>query len=419
MVACLPALRPVRPLRRGLPFACVIGDISLVRALGRRGIPVAVATAEPDSSITRSRYCRAILSMLSVVDDARGAVSSLVAWARRQAEPPVVFYQGDHDLLALSRHRDELTPHVRCLLPPPDLVEDCVDKIRFAALAQRLSLPVPTTCVLRRGTASRRAALDWDRFPCVLKPAMRTHWFGSDVVRRADGGGQKALYIGDRAELERMAAAIDEHETDFVLQDLVAGGENRVLSYHAYVRPGGEIVAEFTGRKLRTTPRRHGVSTYVEITDDPVVKGLGRMVLERLGFHGVLKMDFKQDERDGRIYLLEINPRFNLWHHPATLAGICLPELVYRDCVEPGSARPARGVRAGVRWLSARADRRGLREHIQSGELSFARWLWQFATATVNEDFSLRDPRPGFAELLGMARRRLRGAWKLPDSIQP
>ena len=29
------------------PLACVVGDLSMVRALGRDGIPVAVATSEP------------------------------------------------------------------------------------------------------------------------------------------------------------------------------------------------------------------------------------------------------------------------------------------------------------------------------------------------------------------------------------
>jgi hypothetical protein len=88
-----------------------------------------------------------------------------------------------------------------------------------------------------------------------------------------------------------------------------------------------------------------------------------------------------------------------------------VPELVYHDCIEPGSARTASVVRAGVRWLSAHADRRAMREHIASGELSLAGWIWQLATATVNEDFRLRDPRPGVTELLGMVTRRLGRAW--------
>jgi predicted ATP-grasp superfamily ATP-dependent carboligase len=397
--------------RHGTPVACVIGDLSLVRALGCRGIPVAVATHDPHSSATKSRYCQTVVPIPSVVDDPDGAVRALVDWGRRQLDPPIVFYQGDHDLLALSRHREELAPYLQCVLPPRELVEDCVDKVRFATLAERLDLPVPRTFILRRPVSQQPEVMAWDHFPCVLKPAMRTHWFDSELLQHANSK-PKALYVGSRSDLERLLPLVDRLPTDCVLQSLVVGGEDRILSYHAYVRPGGERVAEFTGRKLRTAPRRHGVSTYVEITDDPAVKLIGHSVLDRLGFSGVLKMDFKQDERDGRLYLLEINPRFSLWHHPATLAGVPVPELVYRDCTEPGSAKAASVVRTGVRWLSALADRRAMGEHIASGELSVAGWIWQLATATVNEDFRLRDPRPGVTELFGMVTRRLGRAWR-------
>jgi predicted ATP-grasp superfamily ATP-dependent carboligase len=377
----------------------------MVRALGRRGIPVAVATAESGSSLIRSRYCHTVVRTPSFVDDPEGAVGQLVAWARKQQNQPVLFYQGDHDLLALSRLRDRLSPHFHCVLPPAELVEDLVDKLRFAALAQRLSLPVPPTLTLRR-EAGGVEARGWSHFPCVLKPAVRTRWFGSKLQQRATASTQKAVRVENRSELELLLPLIEAHETDFVLQAAVEGGEERILSYHAYVRPGGELVAEFTGKKLRTAPRRYGVSTYVEITDDREVKRLGRWVIERLAFSGVLKMDWKQDERDGRLYLLEINPRFSLWHHLATVGGLCLPELVYRDCLEPGSAK-AEALHTGVRWLSLHGDRRAFREHCVAGELSVARWLWQLMTADVNEDFALSDPMPGLVDLIGIAKRKL------------
>ena len=94
----------------------------------------------------------------------------------------------------------------------------------------------------------------------------------------------------------------------FLIQASVEGGEENILSYHAYVRPSGEIVAEFTGRKIRTAPKVYGRSTYVEITDDREVRDLGRATVAKLGFSGVLKIDFKRDRRDNRLYMLEIIP---------------------------------------------------------------------------------------------------------------
>jgi D-aspartate ligase len=394
------------PLGMNRALACVVGDLSIVRALGQRGIPVALA-APRGSAPSRSRYCRTLIPTPSFVDDPDGAVDALIEWARGQTPKPVVFYQGDHDLLALSRHRERLSPHLHCVLPRRRLVEDLVDKLRFAVLAERLSLDVPKTLVLERNMNLGRVCDQWDQFPCVLKPTLRLHWFGSELQARATGT-QKALRVENRAALRELLPLIEAHETSLVLQAAIEGGEERIVSYHAYVRPSGEVVAEFTGRKVRTSPRRYGVSTCVEITDDPRLKRLGRELLTRLEFSGVLKVDFKYDERERKHYVLEVNPRFNLWHHPAALAGTCVPELVYNDCVEPGAPLQKSKFRPGVRWLTLRDDYHAFREYRAAGELSAMGWLFDLATAEVNEDFRISDPLPGLVQLFGVAQRKLR-----------
>ena len=386
-------------------LACVVGDLSVVRALGMRGIPVALAGAS-GSLPSLSRYCRSLVSTPSFVDDPDGAINALLDWAKSQEPAPVVFYQGDNDLLALSRHRERFTTHAHCVLPPRRLVEDLVDKLRFAVLAERLSLDVPRTEILERGSDHRRILERWSHFPCVLKPTMRMHWFSSPLQARANGT-QKALRVENRAALLELLPLLEAHETSLVLQTAIEGGEDRIVSYHAYVRPSGEVVAEFTGKKVRTSPRRYGISTCVEITDDPRLKRFGREVMQRLEFSGVLKIDLKFDESDRKLYILEINPRFSLWHHPATLAGTCIPELVYRDCVEPDSPIPPRTLRPGVRWLTMRDDFHAFREYRAAGELSALRWIFDLATTEVNEDFRLSDPLPGLAGLLGIARRKV------------
>jgi D-aspartate ligase len=396
------------------PFACVIGDVSLVRALGRARVPVALATADPRSPVARSRFCKRVVEVPSFVDHPAEAVRALIRFGTAQADAPVLFTQGDHDLLAVSRARSELGGCFRFALPPEALVEDLVDKLRFAALAERLDLPVPVTRSLWRDGSLAAQTIDWNRYPCILKPAMRTRWFESPLRGPATHGNQKAIRIESRAELTRLLPLLERHETDFVLQEAIPGGEERIVSYHAYVRPDGERGAEFTGRKVRTAPRVYGMSSCLEITDDPQVERAGRDVLERLGFRGVIKLDFKSDARDGRLFLLEANPRFTLWHHPAALAGVNVPELVYRDLVDPGRSRgaPPRA-RAGVRWMFVRNDLRALPEYRAAGELNVARWLLEVWRADVTEDWMWSDPVPGLLDAAAAAQRAVRSVLRL------
>lgn len=387
----------------------------MVRTLGRADIPVAIVCKDRRANVARSRHCRAVVVAPSFLEDPISAVRAIADWARAQPARPVIFYQGDHDLLALSRQRDLLCDVAHLLLPRASLVEGLAEKLCFAGLAERADLPVPRSRALVRGPSFEASARDWDIFPCVIKPALRSRWFESKVISRTVAAPQKALRVEDRRELEALLPLLSTHESDFLIQAAIEGGEDRIVSYHAYVREDGELAAEFTGRKLRTSPRRYGLSTYVEITDDPAVKRIGRMVVERLGFTGVLKIDMKQEERTNRLYVLEVNARFSLWLHAGAIAGVNIPELVYRDAVEPSrkSVRPR--ARPGVRWMSLRADLRAYPEHRNADGLTRATWLTQALTASMNEDLTLSDPLPGLltvAEIVERRVARLVSPWK-------
>ncbi len=395
------------------PLACVLGDLSLVRALGRANIPVALA-GDADDLTALSRFVQTRITIPPIEEDPEGAAAALCAWASSQRAQPVLYYQGDHQLLLVSRERRRLSRFFRMVLPDEKLIEDCVDKIRFARLAEQRALPVPPTLVLEEGALPLKALSSWRRFPAVLKPASRVGWFASRLSAEQTQRGQKAFLVQSAEELRSLHGVLEAHPSGVILQQCVPGGEENVLSYHAYTRHDGEIAAEFTGKKVRTSPRTFGISSCVEITDDDTVRRLGRRVLEKLTsgqgpndhFRGVVKLDFKQDPRDGRLYLLEVNPRFNLWHHAAAAAGANIPAMVYRDLVEPWVRDLPRRARPGVRWMAARRDLRALREYSAAGELGRVRWLSQWLFADIDEDLSLSDPVPTAWDVWAALRRR-------------
>jgi D-aspartate ligase len=386
-------------------LACVMGGLSVIRALGRAGVPVAcVITPHTNEQPSLSRYVRRTVFAPSSAKDPGGLLTELLRFGSSLSDPAVLFVDNDDDLLFISQNRDELSTCFRFILPSPELLEDLVDKRRFAALAARMNLPTPETHVIAQGTATSDPRVrTWSRFPCIVKPGLRTNWFGARLAHHVIGETQKAVRVESHAELQALAPSLEKHPSDFILQPLIEGGEEQIVSYHAYVSDGG-VVADFTGRKVRTAPREYGFSTYVQITDDERVRAIGRDVVTRVDFRGVIKLDFKEDTRDGGLYLLEANPRFNLWHHPGAIAGVNLPALVYEDLVSPGAvSRSTQRARAGVRWMWAFAD---LQEHRVHGALPTLRWLREVAGADVVEDLCWSDPLPGVARLVNRLRQR-------------
>src|SRR4051812_36059454 len=118
-------------------IACLVGGVDLARPLALGGIRVGVV-AEPGDPV---RLSRAATRALDKPDHWRAPdefVAAVASLCESLGGRPVLFYEADGDLLAISRGRDRLAAACRFLLPPAELVEDLLDKARFQELAQRL-----------------------------------------------------------------------------------------------------------------------------------------------------------------------------------------------------------------------------------------------------------------------------------------
>ena len=360
-------------------LAGVLGEIDLVTALGLAGVRSAVVAKRG----TPAWYSRYVVARIEWADPALAPetlVERLLAFASCQPEAPVLYFDSDWDLLVVSRYRDELAPAFRFVVARPDVGENLVDKARFHELASTMELPVPSAVSIPLvAGAPPEIAL---RFPLVAKP----------LTRRATVWGPlaaaKAIHVADEQALRDVWAHLARAGVGVIRQEAVPGTEARIESYHAYVDESGAVAGEFTGRKLRTHPATYGFSTALAVTRIDDVLELGRDLMRRLGVTGVAKLDFKRDP-DGRLWLLEVNPRFNLWHHPGALAGVNIPALVYADLM--GAPRPAR--RAGkrvVHWCSLAHDYQAARE---TG-MPLLPWAWWTLRCEAKSGLSLRDPLP-------------------------
>lgn len=379
--------------KRG-PIACVLGDIDMVRALAHGGIRSASVT-KPGWPTAWSRHTVERIEWADSWADQDRLVAHLVEFARRQAEPPPLFFQHDSDLVFVSRNRDALAEHLRFVVADAETVESCVDKTRFVELAERLGLPVPRSVVVRPADHPEAPEPDLTP-PYVVKPVTRR-----DAWWRPLGGEAKAIAVDSHDELAAIWPRFAEAGVELVAQELVPGGEDRIESYHVYVDEGGEVAAEFTGRKLRTYPRELGHTTACTITDAGDVRELGRECVRTLALRGVAKFDFKRDPAGG-LHLFEVNPRFNLWHLPGAVAGVNIPAVVYADLV--GTDRPAVGpARPGVSWSIPWKDLRAARRD----GTPLLRWLrWQ-ARCDAWHTVALDDPMPLVGALLLRARKRV------------
>ncbi len=392
--------------------------LAIVRSLGSHGVRVTVGAPALESLAGASRHAGRRLRLPDAMGDPEGLGETLVALAAREPDR-VWFPVTDASLAVVDRIRDQLTS-VRLPIPNREALAWAWDKDRLPELARAAGLHTPRTW-RPAGIEEVGALADELRYPLVLKPR-RSRWRGADGFVAGQVG-----YVNTPATLLTTWEAMHARIPEPLIQEHVPGIGMGVF----LLADRGRILARFAHRRLREKPPSGGVSVLSESIPVPseLIEPCDRLMAE-LRWHGVCMVEFKLDARDGRPWLIELNPRFWGSLALAIAAGVDFPWLLFQLALgEPPDEMPA--YRAGVRnrWELGDLDHLLLRLRDPHGSVvdGAGRSRFQSLVAFLDpragrpEVFRWSDPGPGWHELrayvkkLGRRRRgRAAGAGSRP-----
>jgi hypothetical protein len=331
-------------------------SLAACRALGRAGHEVGAAGHTPTSLVTRSRFTaryHQIPGPSATQESFRNSVRSLIA-----AHGYEVLVVVDDITLARLAPVSLPVPTFPALGPG---FERLTDKIGLEALCNDAGVAYPRTFV-PADEDEVEDLVDRVGLPVVIKAARSAiarddQRLGSDAgVRHHEG----ATIVDDPAAALAAFTAFRRDGLDPILQEFVHRREKINLSI---MRRGGRSEMRFTYRVLRDVPLTGGIAMAAE-TIRPT-EGVGAeavTALERIcdaaGYDGLANGEFCRAP-DGRLYLIEVNPR--LW------GSTWFAERLGQRVVE-------RGVRLalGLPALPETPYPAGRRFHHLAGEL---RWL--------------------------------------------
>jgi predicted ATP-grasp superfamily ATP-dependent carboligase len=381
------------------PKAVLIGNLSMLRSFTGKPVETIVANHFRGDVTRYSRYCKNWRKLTVEGEDAGGGLdeekvlAELIDIARRETVPPVLFYGDDVMLKLISKNRERLLEYYRFNMPGRELVEACMSKKDFAALAGEKKLPVPS------GLQSS-PELDCEMiekkvgFPCALKPGTHIGWFSSEAVLAEGNMLQKILLVNDLDECATALENMRKFTTDFIVQEYIPGGEDQIYSFHAYIPRSGMERTAYVGKKIRTYPSMGGESSYVELVREPAIIQLGFEIVDKLAITGPVKIDFKKDINRNKFFVLEINLRFNLWNYLGSRCGINLPYMAYMDICGL-EYTPSMEYQTGLRWLNFGMDLRSfVKDYYPSGQLSLPAWIRSFWHPKIYAYFCWSDPLP-------------------------
>lgn len=364
-------------------------SVPIARSLQRHGIPVDIASFQPEEPNIRSRAVRQFHRLPTRRQNPEAFTAALLALVRDQ-EFDLILPAGDQALAALADLYDQLGP-LRMGCPSPRSVERVLNKSLTLETAQRCGIRVPFTCTIAT-IAELDAIAPQLRFPVVVKPEKK---------------GAAAFRVFYFNTLPDLRSALKSHNWGSVLlQEYCPGvGVGVEVLIHE-----GECVARFQHRRLREAPATGGVAVFAISEDpDPELMRSSMALLRALEWEGVAMVEFRVERATGISTLMEVNGRF--WGSVSLpiMAGVDFP-LYYWQLFHGEQPLVPDRYKVGMLWRWGP----GCLDRIQSilfrntGAVgSRPSRLWElvktpaeFSPSAKEAVWSWSDPWPFFAEMV-------------------
>jgi len=227
----------------------------------------------------------------------------------------------DLELPVLSPHRKKFEETgIRLLISEQAVIDICFDKFRTVQFCEELHMGTPRT-YLSLEEAKKALESGEVSFPIVVKP----RW-GSASIGLEFPADMEELELAYRLVTLRVSRSIlseaskEDAERSVLIQEMIDGTEY-----------GLDILNDFSGKTVQVYVKeklamRAGETDKSVLRDKPELEALGFRVGQALGHIG--NVDCDMFEKDGKYYLLELNPRFGGGYPFSQMSGANYPAAI-------------------------------------------------------------------------------------------
>ncbi len=363
--------------------------LAVSRSLGRNNINVFGLDFKKDIGFY-SRYIKADICPHPLKEE-KNFLNFIIEFGKKFNQKPVLFITSDDFLISVSRNRKKLFPFFLFNLPEQDIIESIADKYKQYLLAKNSDIPVPNTFYLQ-SIKDVENIVNGIKFPVFIKAKEVNSW------REVISGSQKGYLIQDKEELLKQYKILFKRNVPAIAQEVIQGPDTNHFKFCAYISQQGEFLATFMLKKIRQNPIHFGVGASVESIFNSELENIGEKFFKNIKFRGVGSAEFKLDEKDGQLKLIELNPRYWQQNALADKCGINFPLINYLDLTEQHPL-PQNDFQTEIKWVNIWMDFDSFIEYKKEKSLTFKEWLQSLKGEKVFSDFSADDIIPGFYEI--------------------
>lgn len=288
--------------------------LGLVRALGRKGVNVFGIGLNRFEVSLSSRYCQ----RLGAIDpryQPEKLLDLLLEFGHENSKHTklILYPSGDECVVFIAEYHKELSQYYTFSKLNPDILELFLNKWRFYQACIEHDLSAPTTFRIE-GADNLKEIAKKISFPCIMKPIYYHRW----AMKQ---GLNKAVYCKDLSELLECGHKLSENLTELIIQEVIEGGEDNIHVVAAYLDRNSKPHGVFVGQKIRQYPVGFGTTTMIRTADVPDLAEMSINFLQKVGYQGLVDVEYKYDKRSDTYYIIEINPRLGRWYGIVEAAG--------------------------------------------------------------------------------------------------
>lgn len=305
--------------------------LAAVRSLGKNGISTIVVEETRLTPAAFSKYCTKSIACSKASKHPQAFYEKICKII--EEERCEVFFPMDEDALAVAiQHREELNKICVVPLPPEESYRIISDKGEAYKYAEAMGVAIAKTSYPKDSEDIIQSAANLN-YPLMIKPVK-------------SNGGRGIKIVNTPEELKAAYIEVNKDYKNPIIQEFLGDGDvyDVVLLYNAK----NELRASFIQKHVRKYPLETGPSSVQESVYYPEMLQIALEYMKGLKWYGIADLEFFVQRGTGRIYFLELNPRFWNSLQMGIYAGVNFPWLLYKMAIE-GDVEEVKTYKSGVR----------------------------------------------------------------------
>ena len=286
--------------------------LGIIRSLGVKKIEVNVVSTKKRCISFYSKFSKKkIISPVSPYFE-KGYIE-FIKKVLKEEKYDVLIPVGFQTTKIISKNRNKLEKFVKLEVADYETINLAMDKSKTYELAKKLGISYPKTIYPQTFKEVENLSYYLD-FPVVIKGLY-------------EAGKQVISYPNNRDEFITDYHILCE-ENGFkegslpMVQEYIGKGGNECL---AALYQNGKVKRFVVYKAIRCFPIKGGASSCATTFYDKEIVEKGTKLLNALNWHGVADVEFKRDKKNGKLKLMEINPKFYATVEVAIRAGMNFP----------------------------------------------------------------------------------------------